>query len=53
MPVRQRTAPAGWTRTTLCGGLVAAEPALAADVLFGAAAALELDRHFATHLLDL
>ncbi|RZU75175.1 heme oxygenase-like protein [Micromonospora kangleipakensis] len=35
----------------LCGGLVAAEPALAADVLFGAAAALALDRRFATHLL--
>ncbi|MEV4482888.1 iron-containing redox enzyme family protein [Micromonospora coxensis] len=36
----------------LCGGLVRAEPGLAADVLFGAAAALAVDRLFATHLLD-
>ncbi|PTA47318.1 iron-containing redox enzyme family protein [Micromonospora sp. RP3T] len=36
----------------LCGGLVRAEPALAGDVLFGAAAALALDRLFATHLLS-
>ena len=36
----------------LCGGLVRAEPALAGDVLFGAAAALALDRRFATHLLS-
>ncbi|GAA4577240.1 iron-containing redox enzyme family protein [Micromonospora coerulea] len=36
----------------LCGGLVAAEPALATDVLFGAAAALAVDRLFAAHLLD-
>jgi Iron-containing redox enzyme len=35
----------------LCGGLVAAEPHLADDVVFGAACALELDRRFATHLL--
>ncbi|MFE0526954.1 iron-containing redox enzyme family protein [Micromonospora parva] len=36
----------------MCGGLVAAEPALAPDVLFGAAAGLALDRLFAVHLLD-
>ncbi|WP_405433075.1 iron-containing redox enzyme family protein [Micromonospora sp. NBC_00617] len=36
----------------LCGGLVRAEPALASDVLFGAAAALAVDRLFAAHLLD-
>ncbi|MGB2572486.1 iron-containing redox enzyme family protein [Micromonospora citrea] len=36
----------------LCGGLVRAEPGLAADVLFGAAAALAVDRLFAAHLLD-
>ncbi|MFD6568016.1 iron-containing redox enzyme family protein [Micromonospora profundi] len=36
----------------LCGGLVRAEPALAGDVLFGAAAALAVDRLFAAHLLD-
>ncbi|MFI6131328.1 iron-containing redox enzyme family protein [Micromonospora sp. NPDC051141] len=36
----------------LCSGLVRAEPALAGDVLFGAAAALALDRLFATHLLS-
>ncbi|KKK05854.1 iron-containing redox enzyme family protein [Micromonospora sp. HK10] len=36
----------------LCGGLVRAEPALAGDVLFGAAAALAVDRRFAAHLLD-
>ncbi|MEU4567795.1 iron-containing redox enzyme family protein [Micromonospora sp. NPDC023956] len=35
----------------LCGGLVRAEPARAADVLFGAAACLAVDRLFATHLL--
>ncbi|SCL28725.1 iron-containing redox enzyme family protein [Micromonospora inyonensis] len=35
----------------LCGGLVRAEPALTADVLFGAAACLAVDRIFATHLL--
>ncbi|MFC4147800.1 iron-containing redox enzyme family protein [Micromonospora mangrovi] len=36
----------------LCGGLVRAEPALAGDVLFGAAAALAVERLFAAHLLD-
>ncbi|MEH0843823.1 iron-containing redox enzyme family protein [Micromonospora sp. CPCC 205711] len=36
----------------LCGGLARAEPALAGDVLFGAAAALAVDRLFAAHLLD-
>ncbi|WP_433120928.1 iron-containing redox enzyme family protein [Micromonospora sp. CA-246542] len=36
----------------LCGGLVRTEPALAPDVLFGAAAALAVDRLFAAHLLD-
>ncbi|MEH0936185.1 iron-containing redox enzyme family protein [Micromonospora psammae] len=36
----------------LCGGLVRAEPALAEDVLLGAAAALAVDRLFAAHLLD-
>ncbi|MEU1969343.1 iron-containing redox enzyme family protein [Micromonospora sediminicola] len=36
----------------LCGGLVRAEPALAADVLFGAAAALAVDRLFADHVLS-
>ncbi|SIM66528.1 iron-containing redox enzyme family protein [Micromonospora cremea] len=36
----------------LCGGLVRVEPALAGDVLFGAAAALAVDRLFAAHLLD-
>ncbi|SCG75017.1 iron-containing redox enzyme family protein [Micromonospora coxensis] len=36
----------------LCGGLVRAEPGLTADVLFGAAAALAVDRLFAAHLLD-
>jgi hypothetical protein len=36
----------------LCGGLVRVEPALAVDVLFGAAAGLALDRLFAAHLLD-
>jgi hypothetical protein len=35
----------------LCGGLVRAEPELAGDVLFGAAAALAVDRLFAAHLL--
>ncbi|MFD6665507.1 iron-containing redox enzyme family protein [Micromonospora chalcea] len=36
----------------MCGGLVRAEPALASDVLFGAAAALAVDALFAAHLLD-
>ncbi|SCL35786.1 Iron-containing redox enzyme [Micromonospora nigra] len=36
----------------LCGGLVRQEPALAGDVLFGAAAAMALDALFAAHLLD-
>ncbi|MEH1095128.1 iron-containing redox enzyme family protein [Micromonospora sp. CPCC 205739] len=36
----------------LCGGLVRTEPGLAVDVLFGAAAALAVDRLFAAHLLD-
>ncbi|WP_410809413.1 iron-containing redox enzyme family protein [Micromonospora sp. 067-2] len=36
----------------LCGGFVRAEPALAPDVLFGAAAGLAVDRLFAAHLLD-
>ncbi|MFI5835691.1 iron-containing redox enzyme family protein [Micromonospora sp. NPDC051300] len=36
----------------LCGGLVRAEPALAADVLFGAAAGLAVDRVFAEHVLS-
>ncbi|MFY1593452.1 iron-containing redox enzyme family protein [Micromonospora sp. WMMD737] len=36
----------------LCGGLVRVEPALAPDVIFGAAAALAVDRLFAAHLLD-
>ncbi|RKN48716.1 iron-containing redox enzyme family protein [Micromonospora endolithica] len=36
----------------LCGGLTLVEPALTADVLFGAAAALAVDRLFAAHLLD-
>ncbi|MCM0678161.1 iron-containing redox enzyme family protein [Micromonospora phytophila] len=36
----------------LCGGLVRVEPALAPDVLFGAAAALAVDRLFAAHLLQ-
>ncbi|MEH1100898.1 iron-containing redox enzyme family protein [Micromonospora sp. CPCC 205561] len=36
----------------LCGGLVRVEPDLAPDVLFGAAAALAVDRLFAAHLLD-
>ncbi|WKU06023.1 iron-containing redox enzyme family protein [Micromonospora sp. HUAS LYJ1] len=36
----------------LCGGLVRTEPALAGDVLLGAAAALATDRLFAAHLLD-
>jgi hypothetical protein len=35
----------------LCGGLVAAEPDLAADVVFGAAACLHVERRFAEHLL--
>jgi hypothetical protein len=36
----------------LCGSLVADEPELAEDVLYGAACALYLDNRFATHLLD-
>jgi hypothetical protein len=36
----------------LCGSLVATEPELAGDVLFGAAAALALDAQVATRLLD-
>ncbi|MET7963960.1 iron-containing redox enzyme family protein [Micromonospora zamorensis] len=36
----------------MCGGLVRVEPALAPDVLFGAAAGLALDRLFAGHVLD-
>jgi hypothetical protein len=36
----------------LCGGLVRVEPQLAGDVLFGAAAALAVDRLFAAHVLD-
>jgi Iron-containing redox enzyme len=36
----------------MCGGLVAERPELAADVLFGAACCLALDRLFAEHLLD-
>ncbi|MGC1211488.1 MAG: iron-containing redox enzyme family protein, partial [Micromonospora sp.] len=35
----------------MCGGLVRTEPELAEDVLFGAAAALAVDRLFAAHLL--
>ena len=35
----------------LCGGLVRVEPQLAGDVLFGAAAALAVDRLFAAHVL--
>jgi hypothetical protein len=36
----------------LCGSLVADEPDLAEDVLFGAACALHLDNLFAAHLLN-
>jgi hypothetical protein len=36
----------------LCGGLVADEPDLADDVLFGAACALHVDNLFAEHLLS-
>ena len=36
----------------LCGGLVAEEPELAADILFGAACALHLDNVFAGHVLQ-
>lgn len=36
----------------LCGGLVAAEPELAEDVVFGAAVCLHVERRFAEHLLD-
>ena len=35
----------------LAGGLVRQDPALAADVLWGAQALLELDRHWADHVL--
>ncbi|MFP5369868.1 MAG: iron-containing redox enzyme family protein [Actinomycetes bacterium] len=35
----------------LCGGLVEDEPELLADVLLGAATAVELDRRFAEHVL--
>jgi hypothetical protein len=35
----------------LCGGLVAAEPELADDVVFGAAACLYVERRFAEHVL--
>jgi hypothetical protein len=36
----------------LCGGLVADEPELADDVIFGAACCLHLEAAFARHLLD-
>lgn len=36
----------------LAGGLAHSEPQLADDILFGAAALVELDARFATHLLD-
>ena len=36
----------------LAGGLAAAEPALAPDILWGAAALLELEARWARHLLD-
>jgi len=36
----------------ICGALVAAEPALREDVLFGAAACLYLDAVAASHLLE-
>ena len=36
----------------MCGALVAEEPQLAGDVLFGAACALALDGVTAIHLLD-
>jgi hypothetical protein len=35
----------------LCGGLAEAEPALASDILFGAATSLYIDRRFAEHVL--
>ncbi|WP_052422861.1 iron-containing redox enzyme family protein [Nonomuraea candida] len=35
----------------LCGGLAAAEPSLAGDILFGAACALELERRWAAYVL--
>jgi hypothetical protein len=38
--------------TDLAGGLVADEPELAPDVLFGARALMELERRFATHVLS-
>jgi hypothetical protein len=36
----------------LAGALAASEPALAADVVFGAAAVIALERGFARRLLD-
>lgn len=36
----------------LCGGLAEAEPALAEDILFGAAVCLWIDNRFAEHVLD-
>ena len=36
----------------LCGGLAEAEPDLAEDIVFGAAACLYVDTRFATHVLD-
>jgi len=36
----------------MCGSFCAAEPELAADVLFGAECALALDARWATHLLN-
>ncbi|MFC4113980.1 iron-containing redox enzyme family protein [Nonomuraea zeae] len=35
----------------LCAGLAAQEPALAGDILYGAACALTLERHWAEHVL--
>lgn len=36
----------------LCGGLAEAEPALAEDILFGAAACLHVDKRFAQHVMS-
>ena len=36
----------------LCGTLARDEPALAADIVFGAACGIELEDLFAEHLLD-
>jgi hypothetical protein len=36
----------------LCGGLAVAEPELADDIVFGAAACLLVERRFAEHVLD-